>query len=126
MLEDRLGGSELLARVDPLGLLLGAQNRLGNQSLRCGKRDRVRQIVLALGVVIADARQQPHDVGHAKRDRARHAQPDLALEGARILVLADSGHATGTIGDDATVAGGIGRFESQYRNIGACIERRNQ
>ena len=63
-------------------------------SRRCARDlDRVGEIIFALGVGIADARQQPSEIGDAEGHDARIAQPDAALALAGVFVLADGGDA---------------------------------
>ena len=85
------------------------------QSVLGSERDRIGQVVFALGVGIADARQQPGEIGDAERHRARIAQPDAPLGLARIVVLADGGDAPFAVDDQPAVACCIGRLEARAR-----------
>ena len=86
-LEHRLGRRQLLARVDAQRLLRGAGDRPGDEPVGGGERDGVGQVVLALGVGVADASEQAGEVGRAERHRARVAQTDPALRIGRIALL---------------------------------------
>ena len=84
--------AQLGAGVDAVHFVLVALRQTrGIEPVRDGEPDEIGQIVLALGVGVADARQEaPTAVSAAaKRHEAGIAQIDRALGCARVALLAD-------------------------------------
>ncbi len=51
--------------------------------------DGIGEVILALGIGVADAAQEPHQIGHAEGQYARITQIDGTLGLGRILVFAN-------------------------------------
>ena len=93
-------------RVHAHRLLGRAHHGLGGEVVVGADRNRVGEVILALGVGIADAGEQADHVGHAKSDGTGSAKADLALNLARILVLADGRDPARGIDNETSVAVG--------------------
>ena len=89
LLEDRLGGGELLARVDAQHIVFAARDDRGARAARTRDLDSVGEVEFALGVLVADARQHAEQIVDPEGHDAGIAQPHAAFLGAGVLVLAD-------------------------------------
>ena len=120
-----LGLGELRLAVDPAHLILRGFQRHRFQRHAVGDRHRVGQIEFALGVVVSDAIEDFERDFAAQRHQPAVAQIDLALEVARVPLLAD-GHQAVPVHHEAAVAGRIGGPETQHRDACMMIDRATQ
>ena len=81
--------------------------------------DNVGQVVLALGVVVGQARQPGRQQARGHGHDAAVDLGDGALGLARILVLDDARYAAIGCAQDAAVASGVGQLDGQQRQLPA-------
>ena len=103
---------ELLAELGELGPVVGSlglrdvvdQVRTDGQAVLAGQTNGVGQVVLALGVVVADPRERRDEERGVERQDPRVDLVDLALLGRRVLLLHDRLDVTLMVANDAAVA----------------------
>jgi hypothetical protein len=84
-----------------------------------GHGDDVGQVVLALGVVVGQAREPGFEQARRHGHDAAVDFIDGALGFARVLVLDDARHLSCAIAQDAAVARGVGQAHGQQRQLPA-------
>ncbi|MNX76259.1 hypothetical protein D3C86_1077620 [compost metagenome] len=113
-------GHQLQPGVDArdLDLVVG---RVGgdDQALAVEGRHRVGQVVLALGVVVADALEGREQLGPVGEVDPGVDFADFALGLGGVLVLDDPRQVTGLVAHDAAVARGVLGLEGEHRQSGA-------
>ncbi len=122
LLPETFRDRQLVTRVDAQHLVLIAFDDRSLITVGARQLDGVGQIVLALGVVVANAAEKSGQVSHAEGDHAGIAQIDLAFAGTCVLVLADCDKLVLAVGDQPPVARRIAGAESQDCDAGAEIE----
>src|SRR5690606_25089163 len=111
-----LQASQLQRIVGALGLAGdGAGGDGGRPALVAGDREDVGEVVLALGVVVAQGRQPAAQVGGRGGDHAGVDQAHGALGGIGVLLLDDGLHAAVVTEQDAAIAGRVVQGFGQHR-----------
>ncbi len=125
-LPDGFRRRELIAGVDAEHFIFGTHCDRGFETARAAKLHRVGQIIFALGILVADVRQQLCKTIDAKCHHARVAQPHALLIGTGLFLLPDRNECARGISQQPAVACGIGGFESEHRDAGPGVEQSAQ
>ena len=124
-LDRGLGLAELHPVVDALRLRLGHRHHGDGKSVCDGQRHRVGEVVLAVGVVVADPLQEAEGVGTRERHQPGIGQAHRPLGPRGVLLLADRQHAA-PLRQHPPVAGRVGGLEGQHRHRRALTQGRAQ
>ena len=111
--------------VDAAHFVLAGFDHHGLPSIVAGDADRIGQIVLALGIRIANSVQDRERAVPVDRHHAGIAQIDLALVRAGVGMLADRDQPV-ALDDEATIAGRIRRAKTERGNRSTFRERRTE
>ncbi len=116
---------KLCLGVDAAHLVLAGLDHDRLPSLLADDLDRVRQIIFAFGIRVADLVQDRKRTAAVDRHHTGVAQVDLALRFAGVGLLADRNQAV-AFDDEAAITGRIGRAKAERRDRSALGERRAQ
>jgi hypothetical protein len=119
---DALCGRELHTVIHALHLGFGRLDRDGVAALSDGKSDGVGEVILTLGVVVADGLEQSQGLVASHGHHSGVREGDGALGRTRILVLPDRLQST-ALGHEPAVAGRVGRLEPEDGDRGPVGQR---
>ena len=120
-LEGGLGGGEVGAGVDAEGLGLGAGDDGGGEAAGAGEGDDVGEVVLALGVVVADLGEEVERGWRRRRRGGRNCRAGCASWSRRRRPCASTMASRRAVGveDEAAVAAGVRGLEAEDDDGGA-------
>src|SRR5680860_601780 len=122
-LHQTFGGREFGARIHAKDFLRVRQHDTRLEIIAARERHRIGEVILCLGVVVADPRKQPGKCrGGAERHDAGIAQCERALGGTCILFLADARKPSMRVEQQAAIAGRVLCLKSDHDEIGTSIE----